>query len=368
MGLRVDGHRWRERALEPAPGGGAEQTVEEHGGQHADDEADRPRRRVLRLDEPTAEGPERQAPSVRAGGERGEAAERGEVEREGVPAVLPGSRARTRPCPPTSRPTSRGRGRRCGSGRTRADRRARTRRRRGAGATAGHRPSPRRIGDAEREPAAHRRDGRARRRRRTGCARDPGPARGCPRTRPPARGPPTRRSRRGSGPRCASGVDRRPGPPQSTSPRRATPSARPAARKRRRQRAEGERDGARRGRPRAAARHERGDQERERHRRGGPGDEVHQRRGKVVALADPVGGRRRRAGSRPPRGGRPRPAVLWSRPLGDSRTRGEADEASCPDYNRRGVPSPGRAKGGESMAKGMGMRKEKKKPKKSKAK
>ncbi len=179
-----------------APGGGAEQTIEEHGGQHADDEGDRPRRRVLRLDEPTAEGPERQAPSVRARGERGEAAERGEVEREDVSAVLPDPPPEHGHARPRHRRPAEGEDRRCGSGRTRADRRARTRRRRGASRP----PATGRARGDRRGRArarADRRDGRARRRGRTACARDPGSARGCPRTRPPARGPPTRRSRRG---------------------------------------------------------------------------------------------------------------------------------------------------------------------------
>jgi hypothetical protein len=38
------------------------------------------------------------------------------------------------------------------------------------------------------------------------------------------------------------------------------------------------------------------------------------------------------------------------------------------DYNRGDGDAPSRAKGGELMAKGMNMRKEKKKPKKSKSK
>ena len=90
-----------------------------------------------------------------------------------------------------------------------------------------------------------------------------------------------------------------------------------------------------------------------------------ERRGKVVAIPDSVGGGRDRQagdgrdeGAREPRGYRP----STSRSAEGSPIPGAAT-IIAPTSRRDGA-----AKGGELMAKGTSMRKEKKKPKKSKAK
>jgi hypothetical protein len=92
---------------------------------------------------------------------------------------------------------------------------------------------------------------------------------------------------------------------------------------------------------------------------------MHERGGQVVAVPDPVGGGRDRQagdsrgeGAREPRGYR----ASTSRRAEDSSISGAAT-IIAPTSRRDGA-----AKGGERMAKGTSMRKEKKKPKKSKGK
>src|SRR4030095_2760976 len=78
-----------EGAVHEAPEPRAEEPVEEHRGEHREDERDAARRRVAGLDEPAAHRTQAQAPAVRGGGERREAAERGEVHGEDVAPRLP---------------------------------------------------------------------------------------------------------------------------------------------------------------------------------------------------------------------------------------------------------------------------------------
>ena len=204
--------------LDAAPRGGAEQAIEEHGGQHGEDEGHRPRRRVLRLDEPAAERTEHQAPSVGARGERREAAERGEVDarrRLRVPATPPPERGHARQG--QRRPAEGEEAIRLGTdgvrvdelapgeGEQKADRRPPAEPA-GIGACRARAPRPPARGASASAPSKSVRQGS-----RTGqsIAHEAATT---------VRGPPTRRSRPGSGRRCASGVGRRPAPPRATRP------------------------------------------------------------------------------------------------------------------------------------------------------
>jgi hypothetical protein len=92
---------------------------------------------------------------------------------------------------------------------------------------------------------------------------------------------------------------------------------------------------------------------------------MRERRGEVIAVPDPVGGgRHRQAGDG--RGEGPREARGY-RAITSPRAEGSPIPGAAtiiPPTSRR----DGAARGGEVMAKGTSMRKEKKKPKKSKAK